>query len=456
MVMPNPSMFSATRSARNGSGSGRATILQIHRMNPEPPSDSGSIPGRPFFQGPALIVAVALVAAFIKLVIALNTLGTNDVVAFYQFAKAVEAHGLPWAYENSILFNHPPLVGYLLHGLASLSRLPFLQENGITFPFLLRLPGIAADFAVVLLVLLVVREYPRLRPPTWALLLFAASPVSLMVTGFHGNTDAIMLLFLVAAAILAARGQPLLCGLLLALSCQVKIIPLLLLPIFFFLWTERRWSGFFVASFVLSSLLFSLEPLLRAPLPFLKNVLAYGSFWGVWGITYGLRMTGLDGLDKTSFFALSVWQNGIMTALKIIVIGSILVLAWRRRKLPAESLFATIGYAWLLFFVFSPAVAAQYLVWLAPFILLLSPAFYGVLTVACSVFLFALYTIMSGGFPWYFGHASNKLSSITAHSALLPWLCLVGGLVFLVWQARRHSPDFRIMSLAAPGPPRNE
>lgn len=159
-------------------------------------------------------------------------------------------------------------------------------------------------------------------------------------------------------------------------------------------------------------------------------------------------MTGLPEFSKTSFFNLTPAQNIIMTGLKLLVFAGILLIAWRRRRLAPPALFASIGYAWMIFFIFSPAVAAQYLIWLAPFILLLSPTFYGILVVASSTFLFALYTITSGGFPWYFAHASNKLNSICAQWAVIPWLTLVAGLVVMAWQARRENPDFRIMGLA--------
>ena len=410
----------------------------------------------PFFARPVLIVAVALIASLFKIGIALATLGTNDVIAFYEFANALETHGLVWTYEHSILFNHPPLVGYFLQGLAWLDHQPFFQQNGLTFPFLLRLPGIIADFGVVLLVLAVVREYPNLRPPRWALLLFAASPVSIMVSGFHGNTDPIMVLFLVLASIMALRGRPLLCGVFLALGCQVKIIPLLLLPIFLFFWAERRRLGWFLSSFLVSSLLFCAEPLLRSPVSFLKNVLSYGSFWGIWGLTYCLRMTGLHEFNKVSFFHLSEVQNAVIMILKVIVVLSILLLAWRRRKLAPPALFASIGYAWMIFFVFSPGVAAQYLVWLAPFILLLSPRFYGFLVAGSSIFLFSLYTITSGGFPWYFAHASKKLNAICAQWALIPWLVLVGGLFAFALSARRQNPHLRFVSLTPIEPQENQ
>ena len=402
----------------------------------------------PFFARPVLIVALALIAFLFKIGIALATLGTNVVIAFYKFAEALETHGLIWTYEHSILFNHPPLVGYFLPGLTWLDHQPFFQKNGLAFPFFLRLPGIIADFGVVLLLLAVVREYPHLRPPRWAMLLFAASPVSIMVSGFHGNTDSIMVLFLFLASIGALRGRPLLCGLFLALGCQVKIIPLLLLPIFFFFWMERRRLGWFLGSFVVSSLLFCSELLWRSPMSLIKNVLSYGSFWGIWGLTYCLRMTGLPEFKKASFFNLSGTQHATIMIMKVVVVLGILLLAWRRRKLPPPALFASIGYAWMIFFVLSPGVAAQYLVWLAPFILLLSPTFYGFLVVSSSIFLFAFYTINSGGFPWYFAYASNKLSLLCAHWALIPWLTLAGGLVAFGLSARRRNPSLRFASLA--------
>lgn len=395
-----------------------------------------------------LIIAVAALAAALKILIALATFGTNDVVAFYEFAKAIEAHGLSWTYEHSILFNHPPLVGYLLRGLIWLTRQPALEQLGISFPFLLRLPGIVADFLVVLLLLFLGREYPQLRPPAWALLLFAASPVSLMITGFHGNTDPILVLFLLLASITAVRRHALLCGVFLALSCQVKIVPLLLFPIFFFYWVQQRRARWFLLAFIASSLLCCLEPLLVSPVSFARNVLGYGSFWGIWGVTYCLRMTGLHDFARASFLNLSPIQQLIVTILKLVIVLAILVLAWRRRKLSPPALFSSIGYAWLIFFVFSPGIAAQYLVWLAPFVLLLSPRLYAVLVAGSSIFLFALYTLSSGGFPWYFAHASTKLNVVSAHWAVLPWLILVGGLIAMVLKARQRHRQLRFLSLA--------
>jgi hypothetical protein len=394
-----------------------------------------------------LIVGIAVLATALKLFIAFSTLGTNDVAAFYQFEKSIGAHGLTWTYEHSVLFNHPPLVGYFLLGLARLDQHQTVQQMGLTFPFLLRIPGIVADFCVVLALLWTGRLYPELRPPTWAMLLFAASPVSVMVTGFHGNTDAVMVLFLVLSTLAAARKQPVLAGVLLALSCQIKIIPILLVPIFVFYWVQHRQTLRYLVALSAIWILLSIEPLLRSPVAFIQHVVGYGGFWGIWGFTYLLRIIGLPQFSRVSFFGLTPAQQIIMSALKAAVIALVVLLAWRRRKLDGVGLFHSIAYAWMIFFVFAPGVAAQYLIWLAPFILLLAPSFYGILVATSAIFLFILYTVSSGGFPWYFAHVSSKHNLLFGHCALLPWLTLVAGLAVMVRKARQRNPNLKLFSL---------
>src|SRR5207302_10804733 len=128
----------------------------------------------------ACIVALALVALTLKLAIAYNTIGTNDAVFFYGFAKVLSQHGLEWMYQHSHYFNHPPLTAYYLQGIYALTEQRWCQDIGVHFPFLLRLPGILADFLVVLVLLRMAKT--DLQIPTWALALFALSPVSLMVS----------------------------------------------------------------------------------------------------------------------------------------------------------------------------------------------------------------------------------------------------------------------------------
>lgn len=390
------------------------------------------------------IVGLALVAAFLKLAIAYNTIGTNDVAVFHGFAKALNQHGLEWTYQHSRYFNHPPLIACYLRSIYALTEQPWCQRLGFHFPFLLRLPGIIADFIAVLVLLRMTKLGVRI--PTWALALFALSPVSLMVSGFHGNTDSVMVLLLVCAVCMCVEKRPLLSGLFFALSCQVKIAPLLLIPIFFFCWTRSRSAVSFWLAFASASFVLWIEPVLNFPRLLGRNVLSYGSYWGLWGITYWLRMTNLE-MFKTpaQFYVSTPSESAVAGVLKLIIIAEIILIAWRRRNLGEAAAPDSIAHAWIVFFIFSPGVSAQYLVWLAPFVLLLSPVFYGWLTASSSLFLFFFYNVNAGQFPWY-GVISDERHGDWAVWSLWPWATLITGVIIL-WRNRDLS--LRLLSFDA-------
>src|ERR1017187_664595 len=95
------------------------------------------------------ITVLAFIAFVIKIMIAFNTFGSNDVATFYIFARSLSEHGLAWTYHNGVvfapgspLFNHPPLTAYYLRLIDGLAHQQGFRDCGLTFPFLLRLPGI--------------------------------------------------------------------------------------------------------------------------------------------------------------------------------------------------------------------------------------------------------------------------------------------------------------------------
>jgi hypothetical protein len=387
------------------------------------------------------VIIAAAVAFVLKLFIAFNTIGTNDVVMFHRFGHELMRHGLEWTYRNDLRFNHPPLIAYFLRAICALSDRPFAQESGLTFPFLLRLPGIIADLIVFVVLLRMRQGKPKLHVPVWALLVFALSPVSLMVSGFHGNTDPIMVMFLVFATFAGLRNQPVRCGLFFALSCQIKVVPVLFLPILIFFWFHRRALLSFLIPLSTTTLVCWGEPLFTFPIAFARNVLSYGSFWGMWGITFWLRETGWSEFSRASFFDLSLAQDLVMTTLKLIIVSSVIVLAWCRRASNGRGLIDSFAYAWLIFFVFAPGIGAQYMVWLAPFILILSPQFYVYLLASSSLFLFFFYNTINRGLPWYLGISEGNYRTDWVSWSVCPWAVLLAGMV-MIWKsaAREVTP----------------
>jgi hypothetical protein len=371
-----------------------------------------------------IVLAAAIVAMLLKLLIASMTIGTTDVVLFGFFGERVARDGLGATYASVPLFNHTPLVGTWVASLVGAS-----DGTVRDFALSLRVPGILADFLAVL-VLLHLRAKTG-RPPLWAIVLFTLSPVSLMVSGYHGNVDPVMALLLLVAAWMCLEQRPLLCGIALGIACQVKVAPLLVAPVFAaYWWPRKKFAGFALAA-SLVTLAGWAPALISAPQAFCKNALGYSGYWGIWGWSYCLRATGAAMFQKMGVDNMPAAQAIAMAATKYLIIGGTLWLAWRRRR---QDVFLTMAAVWALFFVFASGIAPQYFVWLAPFVLMTSPRWYAALTAASAVFLFAFYNTISDGLPWYRGISENKHVAIYGPWSLLPWAALIA---FLVWLAPR-------------------
>jgi len=148
-----------------------------------------------------------------------------------------------------------------------------------------------------------------------------------------------------------------------------------------------------------------------------------------------------------SVFDLDPAQNVIMTVLKLLVVPAALWIGWQHRHARGRAFVESLAYTWLVFFVFAPGVCPQYLIWFAPFILILSPSFYTAVTIASSVFLFAFYNITSGGLPWKVALAMDDPQQHWTAWSLLPWLVILAGSTALLATTRGRKFDLRLLKL---------
>jgi len=379
-----------------------------------------------------VILVSALAALAAKVYCAATTIGTTDVILFHMFGKKIAASGLLAMYRETPMFNHTPLVG----GFAAACW--HLEEwSGVSLAFFLRLPGIVADFAAVFaLVWLRARTG---HPPGWGIVLFALSPVAFMISGYHGNVDSVLaaILLLATCACVGEKARPLACGILLGLACNVKVVALLLGPLFFFFWWHRQRARPFAAGAIVTTLVGWAYPLVTIPHIFLKNVLGYGGYWGDWGITYLLTQAGWNAFAKGGFVDLSPEQHLVLTGLKVVIVASAITLAWRSRAADAPGLFTALAGTWAVMFVFGPGGAPQYLVWLAAFILLESALWYSAVTAGSAVFLFVFYQTISHGLPWYKGISTSALALHWRPWNTLPWLIIAAFLAHATWRGFR-------------------
>lgn len=389
-----------------------------------------------------LVVSAALLAALFKIYCAWTTFGTTDVYLLYIYAKSIIDHGLEATYRSTTLFNHTPLTASYITTACAIS-----EAWKIPFPFLIKLPCIIADFLVVL-VLLAARK-DGIPNAGW-LAFFALSPVSFMVTGYHGNVDPVLVLFLVLAAWMCMKDHHLPCGLFLGLACNIKIVAILLAPVFFFYWVHRGKGLRFTAVTIAVCLAGWSLPLIQYPGVFIKNVFGYSSYWGVWGVTYWLRATHAAVFQPVTWSDMTPAEHTTIAILKGLIVSGILVLAWKRRTARGQGIFATIACAWAIFFMFSPGVGVQYMVWPAPFILLAAPWWYAAFVLAASAYLFVFYNVISHGMPWHHGISTNQLVPLWVSWTNPPWIVFIGGLVWLLWKWIKKPADETVKTVSTP------
>jgi Glycosyltransferase family 87 len=329
-----------------------------------------------------LVGTVALVTV-VELALAWSTAGTYDIAIWRSFAETVSRIGPIEIYSlddaGLMVYNHPPLIGWWLTVVNAGSGL------GVPFGFLIRLPSIASHVAAVFLILAMVT---RRRPEhAWAsAIAVAASPLLVIIAGFHGNNDPVMAtLLLTSVWLLADRRAPALAGLAFSLAVSVKIIPLVVLPILLIVACAqgqpdprpdsppRSVFGALaprdhLRRFVLGGLpvfvLLWVPPLVLATKGYLSHVMLYNGSgfprqWGPYQFAEGLGLPQvlLDLYVRPGTYA--------------VVLVCALLPAWLIRHTPDRAPLAVATSLSLLMLI-SPAWAAQYVAWIAAAVFLIA------------------------------------------------------------------------------------
>ena len=232
-----------------------------------------------------LIAIVAFLAFLLKMVLALRTFGTNDVYNYERFMiwsqhLGVDVYRPPWNWDRPP-FMHPP---FLLHMLRVMAWL--VQTTGMSFAFWLRVPGIFADTVSLWLVWKILG--PRAHEPSvrWAVLMLAGAPALIAMSGFHGNTDTVMIMFVVLTVYLIEKGRFGEAGAAFALSMSLKLIPVIAIPaIYLYLDRPRRRVVFFSVLGATLVLLWS-PYIFQDPSTIFRRMLGYRSLYGHWGFSF--------------------------------------------------------------------------------------------------------------------------------------------------------------------------
>jgi len=417
-----------------------------------------------------LVALAAVLGTALKIWLDATTFGTNDISYWQTFTRYILANGTVTIYRDIPLYNHPPLVSSFLWllGLGTLHA-PRL------FPFLLRLPAILADLGSTIVLWKLATHYLGPRQALWALVLFSLNPVLIMVSGFHGNTDPVFIFFILwGAYFLVIRKSWTAAALCLGLALNIKIVPVIVIPAFFFWLPDWRRRLEFLSLVVFVGLL-GYGYHLTVAFPYLwRNIFSYnGPHVVVTGLTMQVSVQpAIWGLGRlflsTGSMVPMILRRWFPVAGRYGTLALVVLTAYLRgRKSFADMrstdepkrgkyLLETIGWSFLIFLIVAPGFGVQYLSWLVgPGIFLGLPGLL-LYTVVASLFLFRVYTFWSGGFPWYFADSDHRgqWEGFDCTLDLLLWLLLLGWASFLilrgllawlaVYRVRRWAPDLKV------------
>jgi hypothetical protein len=301
-------------------------------------------------------IAVALAARLAAV------LSADRVVADVRIYQKV-ARGLldgTWnPYELPARFYpYPPVWMWVEAGSEWLAR----HIPAVGFAVWVKLPILAADVLIVALLLHWGRRRGGGSRAAW---LYALHPISILITGFHGQFDSIALLWLLLAVYWFTENKPDRSALALAAGIATKSFPVLLLPFFLLRsGTPRRAVRYLVLATLPGALL--LVPFaLDNPEALRRELFGYGGFadFGWIGLYRGLvwLRTGVLVRSEPPHWGVLVPVAKLLflSAYALMLAGS-----WRGRlrwSLPQTALAVFVAFTALY-----GSVSVQYLTWVLP------------------------------------------------------------------------------------------
>ena len=376
-----------------------------------------------------MLTAVGI-GMLMRLTLSLTTWGTVDVLSWERFLNAILTDGWLGIYAKVGDYNHPPLMSLMLLGIHQL--LPF-SPNG--FAFLLRLPAILSDAGTLWVLHQLISRYWNVTKARYVVSLVALSPVLILVSGFHGNTDPVfMFLVLLAARQLLFSKAHFQVGLILGLATSIKLVPVVVMPLFFFGSFSLNSKTKLTLGFLTTVALGWAYPVWTHFDSINPNVFQYSSRPGIWGLSQLLSPISLWSPTLTSISKLLLFLVISASSAWIIFFS----LGRDKEEFPRRFLFG-LGVVFLQFMVITPGFGVQYLAWLAPTIVFFGLRYSVIFNLLGGIFLFSVYNNWADGLPWHI-----------AYPVLWnPWewfLALVLWLVLVKWLARLFKTEFNRVS----------
>lgn len=318
---------------------------------------------------------------------------------------------------TSVLGRHPylPLQMYVMGGMAYLA-----QQSGVPYVVMIKLPAVAADVALTWLLFRTVVEGNRREIALYVALLYALNPVSILVTAYHGQFEAITLFLLVLAVwFWHVREQYRLSGTALGFAILNKTWPVVLLPVF--LLRLRGWRARIIYALLALGIpvLFSVAYLVvfdAGPLPMLRRALTHRGVPGYWG----------PGAILTPMAEDLAWLQPVVDGLfgmrNWLLLAAIAFALWRTRRQTVIDASLTLL---LCMFAVTVGFGIQWLVWIVPFGLLALEDHWTKVYSVAGAFMLAVHLYGLHMYPWLAQFLPADVVDWFVRLSALPVWCIV-------------------------------
>ena len=352
-----------------------------------------STQNKPFLSKNLFPLSLIFSTLLVKLIFSCHVYGTNDVTYWIHFAKIIKQSGTFEIYGLEPIYNHPPLVSWILKCMPWLMSVTHLE-----FPFLFRLLPILADCGSLWVIWKILDVY-GIKNNRLIFTLCALNPVNFLVSAFHGNTDPVFVFLVLLAVYFYETKKWGISGAVYGLSLCIKIVPILAAPVLFLRLDSVKKKLIFFFSAGLVVLAIFLPYLIYDFHAVTKNIFGYASLSGNWGLGHIFRSMSQSQNLPDYFTRISSllfqWHAAHGTAVYFIL----LIASYYFLKLKERTLTEGIFFSFCLFLTVTPGFGVQYLSWLSFLALMVLPALGALYALCGGFFLYRVYTFWSGGFP---------------------------------------------------------
>jgi Gpi18-like mannosyltransferase len=372
-----------------------------------------------------LFIIAIVTGTLLRILQTATSLGSLDAMLWYRFAELLDRVGVLRSYGEMSLMNHPPLVLAIARVTNRIG-----VSLGLEFQDSFRFLQIAADVVTAFVLLPIVR---RVRGAPYAPLMFFLSPAVLFITAFHCNSDPLMMMFVVIAVAAAIEERPVIAGLALACAVGIKIVPLLVGPLFLLALRGKRARLQFLGACIAGAAVIFVPALVVSGWTFVHQVFGYTGFVRAWGIPLLAHV-----VQATMGVQVPV------TWVPFALVATLVAFWWFNRKADVQRLPALIATTYLIVLFLAPGFGVQYLYWPLPFLAFALPrraAF--ALHAVISAYVFALYTVWSKGWPWWFADSpgSPRVAELLSKTGLGLWVVIGIAAVMAARRSRATSKE---------------